>query len=458
MNQIENVLLPNDVLLAGLGSSSLERDKLGEVFREENNYIFVCFHCSQEFHRFGEFTLHAQDHYMKVFNGLVQVKEEINDCDYPLEAIEPIEVIKNEDRTNQSINSDIDSDYSMASPSNSTFGDNNNPIIFEPTVTVTENIESKQKTNKNMIEDKMSKKTIIHKPMTGKSKIRRKMTLKVNNKGKTNSINNCVVSFSEDKKSKSSRKKVKNSVEPDDHTSPPNSYKEGEDFKVVGFDDKFECLRCNKVIKGRPVMLQHLHTHFVDKKVYCPLCMKQYAFVAYVRIHILRHHGQRLSNGLIREAQRSLGNPELMEPINEPSKKLVINRPRRNTTTFIEKRDFVEIEQSVYKCEYCEHITKSLPTIKEHLKIHFSSASWYCPLCSKRFAFIDYVKRHLARFHNKNYSNKEIRDAQNSIKANISNVKGNVEEINFDSSNESCSDLENECLTDYGTSKSTSVS
>lgn len=49
-------------------STPLNRTKRGEVYQlPDNNFLFVCVHCSKEYQHFAEFTLHVQVHFHLAF-------------------------------------------------------------------------------------------------------------------------------------------------------------------------------------------------------------------------------------------------------------------------------------------------------------------------------------------------------------------------------------------------------
>lgn len=49
-----------------------DRLKIGEVFQiRQNQFVFVCIHCSQEFQQFGRFTAHIQNHYHSALQWIV---------------------------------------------------------------------------------------------------------------------------------------------------------------------------------------------------------------------------------------------------------------------------------------------------------------------------------------------------------------------------------------------------
>lgn len=64
MDDFESVYLQDEVNNTGQRLCALDRLKIGEVFQvRQNQFVFVCIHCTQEFQQFARFTAHIQNHY-----------------------------------------------------------------------------------------------------------------------------------------------------------------------------------------------------------------------------------------------------------------------------------------------------------------------------------------------------------------------------------------------------------
>lgn len=68
MDEFETVYLQNNKFNTQNTLNAAERLKIGEVFQiRQNQFVFVCIHCSKEFHHFARFTVHVQSHFQAVF-------------------------------------------------------------------------------------------------------------------------------------------------------------------------------------------------------------------------------------------------------------------------------------------------------------------------------------------------------------------------------------------------------
>lgn len=74
-------------------------------------------------------------------------------------------------------------------------------------------------------------------------------------------------------------------------------------------DSKYECLTCGRLSERWDHFKEHLLTHTSAKNVYCPICMKAFISVSYVRKHIARFHKKKITGAEIRQAQRTLDIP-----------------------------------------------------------------------------------------------------------------------------------------------------
>lgn len=84
---------------------------------------------------------------------------------------------------------------------------------------------------------------------------------------------------------------------------------------------------------------------------------------------------------------------------------------------FIEGTDYERVNNK-YKCLTCDHENAKWKFMKEHLLIHSSPREVKCPLCSKLFATVSYVRKHCNRTHNVSISSSKIKEAQSTTMAN----------------------------------------
>lgn len=78
----------------------------------------------------------------------------------------------------------------------------------------------------------------------------------------------------------------------------------------------------------------------------------------------------------------------------------------------VEGTDY-EMIQDRFKCLTCYYETAQWKHLTEHVMIHLNPKdSFVCPMCSKTFATISYVRKHVTRTHNKKITAREIKAAQ----------------------------------------------
>lgn len=65
-----------------------------------------------------------------------------------------------------------------------------------------------------------------------------------------------------------------------------------------------------------------------------------------------------------------------------------------------------------FRCLTCDHETDKWKHFKEHLQTHLSPKEVACPVCSKLFASVSYVRKHCSRTHNMRIGANKIKEAQ----------------------------------------------
>lgn len=113
----------------------------------------------------------------------------------------------------------------------------------------------------------------------------------------------------------------------------------------------------------------------------------------------------------IREAQPSFNAAVVISPV-----KAVVE-----TKSFIEGEDY-EKSNGRYRCLTCGR--EMLDHIKEHLMTHSNDKNILCPVCSKAFIAVSYVRKHVNRLHKMRITAEEIKTAQTSF--HIINEKNRV--------------------------------
>lgn len=190
------------------------------------------------------------------------------------------------------------------------------------------------------------------------------------------------------------RKSYSNELE---NLPEPHHFIEGTDYQRI--NDTFRCLACPHESNGWDLFRHHLQTHSKETNVVCPICSKAFTAVSYVRKHVNRKHKTKITADQIREAQPSFR---------------VDNSTARSleTKSFVEGQDYEKCNGR-FKCLTCGR--EMLDRIKEHLLTHLNDRNIYCPLCSKPFIAVSYVRKHVNRAHKMKITANEIKAAQNPI-------------------------------------------
>lgn len=311
MDRIESIFLPSYPV--SIDSNRLNRIKLGEIFQiRQNNYIFVCTHCSQELHQFTDFTSHIDQHLRSVFENQIKNEEfELSADDEKLStsAIDFDVNIKDESNSTEMVYYQVDSDHST----------NERQTIDESSETVPEN-----KIRNKSIRDNSTYGFIPgkHYIQIGKQfhcltcnrlikkRIKQHLLLHVKTEF---SCPECSKTFSQVKyvcqhlkhvhKKKYTYDKVrllqKNNEVDMDYAALKSVRKRHRGYQKVG--KKIMCLICNCEITGQ--IREHMLTHS-KKIISCPLCEKLFTNVRYVRNHLNQVHKQKYTNGMIWNVQQ----------------------------------------------------------------------------------------------------------------------------------------------------------
>lgn len=189
---------------------------------------------------------------------------------------------------------------------------------------------------------------------------------------------------------------------------------EGEHFQKMA-DKRLVCLTCDAEKKEWYDMKNHLLTHFGEKNVYCPLCLKSFINVPYVRKHLYRNHKLRYSNEEVRRTQSSL-NVEIPHFDDDKTK-----------MSFLIGADPAEVPP---KTKRVSKKMKQKPNEKWELT-QFDEDKFYCPLCFKSFINVPYVRKHLDRNHKLKYTSEDVRRTQKSLGIKTPHFDDDREKMSF---------------------------
>lgn len=176
-------------------------------------------------------------------------------------------------------------------------------------------------------------------------------------------------------------------------------------------------------------------------EVFCPLCSKPFANVAYVRKHINRFHKLKYSAEQIKEAQKLFGvtsfdqteqngnvetkvDPELVTPtisdqkITEAMPRPVFSKEKPESQSeeeeLIAGKHYKKVDK-MFKCLTCARKIRKFYDFKEHHKIHTGTKNIICPICARAFLTIPYVRKHISASHKQKYTNAMIKGYQQNM-------------------------------------------
>lgn len=71
MDEFESVYVQDELDDSLKGPCGMDRLKIGEIYQiRQNQYVFVCLHCSKEFQQFSRLTTHVQTHFQAAFQWM----------------------------------------------------------------------------------------------------------------------------------------------------------------------------------------------------------------------------------------------------------------------------------------------------------------------------------------------------------------------------------------------------
>ena len=136
------------------------------------------------------------------------------------------------------------------------------------------------------------------------------------------------------------------------------------------------CQFCPRTFTEASTLRDHENRHRGIKPYDCPLCGKRFTFKSNMKNH---------TKDLFQEIRKSFPNLVLFEDIEVSIRKY----PGKF-------KDFkCPIKKiSVKKCQFCSKTFQSISKLRDHENSHTGNKPFGCPLCHKRFARMDNLKRH----------------------------------------------------------------
>lgn len=184
---------------------------------------------------------------------------------------------------------------------------------------------------------------------------------------------------------------------------------EGEHYEKTD-SNHFHCSTCKYETKQWYEMKNHLLTHFGEKNVYCPLCLKAFINVPYVRKHLDRGHKLKYTSDQIKDAQKHLNvNAITVQKRKKEEKLKILNFLKDNVKPAAKADRKKKTQKSDNRTIRTTSINKDTET---------PSKSFKCLICDKGFTLAKSVQRHIAIEHNQKCKVSQIIE-MNKVKSDI---------------------------------------
>lgn len=342
MDDLESVYIQDDFGSNAKRLCAMDRLKIGEVFQvRQNQFVFVCIHCTQEFQQFARFTAHIQNHY---HNALQWLSPSCDAMDAPPEM---------SSATHMNMGND-DIEWLFSDSSNDTCDDESEDLAIE-------NVYN------NKIEDEDD-----------------------------GEIHNLDVCEQDDPISLESRFKLKHPLIRVKDTSDTRKmlpyFSKKCSFKRAE-DQRFKCPFCEYLAISKANIREHIFTHSDMKIFSCKLCNKDFSRPRNIIIHIEQKHSDvavltndRTPKKLKIEKVDSVGNSQTTNILVSPAVKM---------NTKLMYSSSVDGDKSRSQCFICMKTFSRPNGIVKHMKTHTQEKNYQCFTCGSQFSRSDHLNRHM---------------------------------------------------------------
>ncbi|XP_043192122.1 zinc finger protein 219-like [Amphibalanus amphitrite] len=163
----------------------------------------------------------------------------------------------------------------------------------------------------------------------------------------------------------------------------------------------FRCGQCAvTAFLARPMAEHWLGAHADFKAFQCPHCPYMSSWQRCVRMHLVRHHGDRVSE--VAEFSNSHVMADILERLSELKRDSELRAPPSPAD------DEPIVEELViddgaggkrHHCPHCPYSTHRRDLFNRHENIHKSDKPFQCYICQRMFNRADHVKKHFLRIH-----------------------------------------------------------
>ncbi|KAG8318073.1 zinc finger protein 43-like [Homalodisca vitripennis] len=176
----------------------------------------------------------------------------------------------------------------------------------------------------------------------------------------------------------------------------------------------YRCELCHGTFKQQQALEHHLKTHDDDSvlRAKCDVCSKKFRTYDVLRKHKISHVTE--VSGELKTAFIC----EICGKILKTKQSLYIHKSSHSekhhmctvcdelfSTKNLLKRHMVVHGERLFACTLCDKSFNRADTLSLHLNTHSQSQLFHCEQCDRTFSLARYLKRHIARIHNKTQNN-----------------------------------------------------
>lgn len=359
MDDFESVYLQDELNNSGAARQrlcALDRLKIGEIFQvRQNQFVFSCIHCTQEFQQFARFSDHVQSHYHSALQWLApQMNETPGHISDSLTEMAPAPGMHMEN---------VEWLFSDSSTDSTRGEENQHRQEMDENMPMPENIECK-------VSIREGDETEIHHDTTME--------------------NDEPVSLESRFKLKHPLIRVKDTE--DARKLLPYFSKK---FSFTRTEDqRFKCPLCEYYAISKANVREHIFTHAELKMFACKICDRDFSRPRNIIIHVEQKH----SDVAVLTPERSPKKMKL-EKIDatvytgRPSNILISPKMKLNTKMMYSIG--VNGDKSRSQCFICMKIFSRPNGIVKHMKTHTQEKNYQCFTCGSQFSRSDHLNRHM---------------------------------------------------------------
>lgn len=342
MDDFESVYLHDDFDGNDQKLRPMDRLKIGEVFQiRQNQFAFVCIHCSKEFQVFNRFTAHIQIHYQNVLQWLTTNKNETSQAE-PTESVD-------------ANHEEVDVEWLFSDSSNDTQTLENGAENIQQLIQAECGSQSNESEviNENLYENDESQ------SLETRFKLKHPLI-------RVNATNE-------------SRKLL------------PYLSKKYQ-FKRTA-DHRFKCPTCESLFSSKAGVREHIFTHSESKIFSCKICDKEFSRPRNLREHIEQKHNE-VSISMPDKAPKKL-KIERIDSFGNVNETNVLISPKIKIDSKTLYSADVNGDKSRSQCYICQKSFSRPNGIVKHMKVHTQEKNYQCFTCGAQFGRSDHLNRHM---------------------------------------------------------------